>query len=89
MKILGLAWDSKDDTLATFSPECLSAIPLTKRNVRKRIAMLFDSLGLVSPFVILAKMRLQELWSRGYDCDAIIVDEVAKKISDWFRHMEF
>ena len=33
-------------------------------------------------------MLLQELWSRGYDWDDVIVDEVANKISEWFRHME-
>ena len=88
VKTLGLAWNSKDDTLAITSPECSSTIPLTKRNVLKRIAMLFDPLGLVSPFVIVAKMLLQELWSRGYDWDDVIVDEVANKISEWFRHME-
>ena len=74
VKTLGLAWNSKDDTLAITSPECSSTIPLTKRNVLKRIAMLFDPLGLVSPFVIVAKMLLQELWSRGYDWDDVIVD---------------
>ena len=46
--------------------------------------MLFDPLGLVSTFVIVAKMLLQELWSRGYDWDDVIVDEVANKISEWF-----
>ena len=55
VKTLGLAWNSKDDTLAITSPECSSMIPLTKRNVLKRIAMLFDPLGLVSPFVIVAR----------------------------------
>ena len=61
VKALGLAWNRKDDTLAISSPECSSTIPLTKRNVLKQIAMLFDPLGFVSPFVIVAKMLLQEL----------------------------
>ena len=88
VKTLDLLLNSKDDTLAIASPECSSTIPLTKRNVLKRIAILFDPLGLVSPFVIVAKMLLQELWSRRYDWDDVIVDEVANKISDWFRCME-
>ena len=46
--------------------------------------MLFDPLGLVSPFVIVAKMLLQELWSRGYHWDDVIADVVAEKISEWF-----
>ncbi len=50
--------------------------------------MLFDPLGLVSPFVSVAKTLLQELWSRAYDWDNVIVDEIANKISQWIRHME-
>ena len=88
VKTLGLAWNSKDDTLAITSPECSTTILLTKRNVLKLIAMLFDPFGLVSPFVIVPKMVLQELWSRGYAWNDVIVDEVANKISEWFRHME-
>ena len=44
VKGLGLAWDSKHNTLAISSPECSSTIPLTKQNVLKLIAMLFDPL---------------------------------------------
>ena len=88
VKTVGFAWNNKDDTLVISSSGCSSTIPLTKRNVLKRIAILFDPLALVSSFVIVAKMLLQELWSRGSDWDDIIVDEVANKISEWFRHME-
>ena len=51
--------------------------------------MLFDPLGLVSPFVIVAKMLLQELWSRGYDWDDVIVDEISNRIVSWIEQMEF
>ena len=76
VKTVGLAWNSKDDTLVISSQECSSTIPLTKRNVLKRIAILFDPLALVSPFVIVAKVLLQELWSRSNDWDDVIVEEV-------------
>ena len=46
--------------------------------------MLFNPLGLISPFVIMAQMLLQTLWSRGYDWNDIIVDEVAKKLVSGF-----
>ena len=38
VKTLGLAWDSKDGTLAISSLQCSSTILLTKWNVPKRIA---------------------------------------------------
>jgi hypothetical protein len=53
----------------------------------KTIATVFDPLGLISPFVVIAKVLLQELWSRGYDWDNIIVVEVANKIEMWFQQL--
>jgi ribonuclease HI len=60
---------------------------LTKRNVLKTIATIFDPLGLISQFVVIAIILLQELWSRGYDWDDVIADEVADKIEMWFRQL--
>ena len=44
VKTVGLAWNSKDDTLVIFSPECSFTIPLTKRNVLNEL--LFDLIPL-------------------------------------------
>ena len=67
-KTLGLSWNSKDDlfTILMASPRRLQ---ITKRNVLRKIATVFDPLGFISPFVVIAKMLLQELWSRGYGWD--------------------
>ena len=37
----------------------------------------------MGPFVIKAKILLQELWSRGYDWDDVIHDEIASRIGSW------
>ena len=87
VKTLGLSWHSSDDLLTISSPGCASEVLLTKRNVLKTIATVFDPLGLISPFVVIAKILLQELWSRGYDWDDVIADEVADKIEMWFRQL--
>ena len=47
---------------------------------------MFDPLGLVSPFVIRAKI-LQETWARGYDWDDVICDEVAGRIGSWYDEL--
>ena len=62
-------------------------LPLTKRNVLKKIAAVFDPLGFVSPFVVIAKILLQELWTRGYDWDDEILDEIGDRILRWFQQL--
>ena len=60
---LGISWNS-EDTLALSAPTVSPDLPITKRNTLKKVAVVpvFDPLGLVSPFVIVAKAILQELW---------------------------
>ena len=86
-KTLGLSWNSKDDvfTIPISSP---GRLQLTKRNVLPKIATVFDPLGFVSPFVVTAKILLQELWARGYDWDDEIQDELATRIKLWFDQLE-
>ena len=86
-KTLGLSWNSKDDmlTIPMASPPRLQ---ITKRNVLRKIATVFDPLGFISPFAVIAKMLLQELWSRGYGWDDEIQDELAIRIVTWFNQLE-
>ncbi len=53
VKTLGVAWDSKEDILTLLASRVSSDLPLTKRNVLRTIAAVFDPLVFVSPFVII------------------------------------
>ena len=86
-KTLGLSWNSKDDIL-TIPMSSPGRLQLTRRNVLRKIATVFDPLGFVSPFVVTAKILLQELWARGYDWDDEIQDELATRIKLWFDQLE-
>ena len=50
--------------------------------------MIFDPLGFVCLYVIVAKILLQELWRRGYDWDDEVQDEIANKIGAWFEKLK-
>ena len=56
---------------------------VTKRAILKIVASIFDPLGLVSPFVLTAKIFLQELWSMKLDYDTIIDNNVKRKWKKW------
>ena len=80
IKTLGISWNSIED-LFTVTPSPVSPdFQTTKRNVLRKVATIFDPLGFVCPYVIVAKILLQELWMRGYDWDDEVQDEIANKI---------
>ena len=84
---LVLQGNSTEDILAVPATPPPFNYPITKRNALKKIATVFDPLGLVSPFIVQAKIMLQELWNRGYDWDEEVQDEVANRIQLWFLQL--
>ena len=56
---------------------------VTKRSYLKKIATLFDKLGLIMHYSIRSKVILQELWSEGYEWDEPVKTESAKKAEKW------
>ncbi|XP_060588499.1 uncharacterized protein LOC132743919 [Ruditapes philippinarum] len=76
MQVLGHIWDYKTDTIYLKQSKISDdSLPLTKRNILKRVASVFDPMGLFSPVVLRGKILLQELWSRGLDWDDVVNDE--------------
>ena len=62
-----MLWLAKDDvfTYKVNPPE--DDYPLTKRNFLRKVAMLFDPMGFLAPYVIRAKILLQEIWTSGME----------------------
>ena len=60
----------------------------TKRNVLRKVATNFDPLGFACPYVIMAKILLQQLWMRGYDWDDEVKDEIEDKIGGWLEKLK-
>ena len=56
----------------------------TKRIFLSRIAILFDPLGLLAPFLIRAKILMQEVWLNGLDWDERLPQELSTKVNAWF-----
>ena len=63
-KALGVTWQAQEDDFRVklVLPEIEK---VTKRQVVKQIAKLFDPLGFLAPCIVVGKILVQELWTLG------------------------
>ena len=61
---------------------------LTKRSILGRVAAVFDSLGFTSPFIVRAKIVIQDLWSMGLRWDKPITREISVRVKECFLELE-
>ena len=89
MKVLGVQWCRDQDTLS-FSGQRFPAdsVVATKRVVLSVIARLFDRLGLLTPFTIVAKCLFQQMWEMQVGWDDPLPESCADVFSRWLdRHV--
>ena len=81
LKVLGMTWDAKKDVMALQNPKSQKVnVIITKRQVLKEIASVYDPLGFLCPVILRGKVLLQLLWKKHLDWDDVL-DEDAK--SKW------
>ena len=60
-KILGIIWNTKDDTLGVaIEEEKYSGRARTPREIVQQQASLYDSLGIIAPFILLGRQWIQK-----------------------------
>ena len=83
VKTLGILWCAREDVF-TFKSQCGEEESVfTKRNLLRRIATLFDPLGMLSPYVIRGKMLMQDVWICGTEWDDPLPENLSNKINTW------
>ena len=87
MKTLGVLWLAKEDVFTYRVNPPDEKFQFTKRNFLRKIAMLFDPMGFLAPYVIRAKILLQELWTSGLDWDDPLGQSQARQAKKWFEEL--
>ena len=82
MRSLGVLWTAKDDTFS-FNYALTPDLDLTKRNVLKKTATIYDPLGFLARYVIRAKLLIQQAWIE--DWDSLLPVHHQEQWKSWFQ----
>ena len=86
VKTLGIKWDADKDVIG-YAFSAISLGIATKRSILSLAAKLFDPLQLLAPFVIRAKIILQESWIEGLQWDEPFPPALNTQIRDWIAEL--
>ena len=81
-RALGMAWNVQDDVF-TFTTTLKDGN--TKRGILSITTSLFDPIGFLAAFILVAKLILQELWRLGTQWDEIVDERVQKRWDKWLK----
>ena len=81
-------WWSADDDVFTFKENAPGDdMSYTKRNFLRKIATLFDRIGLLAPYTVRAKLLLQEMWTAGLEWGEELGDTLINTARAWFQEL--
>lgn len=88
-KTLGIAWQASSDEFVFKSLQLPEDTLWTKRKVLSAIAKMFDPLGWLAPFVVRAKMLMQNIWrvSSDIDWDSELPNHITRQWEPIFKEL--
>ncbi|XP_075261511.1 uncharacterized protein LOC142353149 [Convolutriloba macropyga] len=89
-RVLGIYWSLDKDKIMFKAKDRrnLDSKTWTQRKFLSFVSSFNDPLGIISPFLIRAKILLQELWKHGREWDKAIGGDNGKAIKDWVHETE-
>ena len=85
-RVLGVIWDTNSDC---FVYEVVKRnIADTRRKMLSLIASLFDPIGFLAPFLVRAKILLQQVWQCGIGWDDVLPSELLEEWSKWQEELD-
>ncbi|GFW18179.1 DUF1758 domain-containing protein [Trichonephila clavipes] len=87
MKILGIIWNSKEDTFRiNISPP--NEVRPTKRQLLSTIAKIYDPLGFLSPTTIQLKILMQDIWKENISWNDPVTDCIFESWTQFKNQMK-
>lgn len=89
-KVVGLNWNAIDDTIS-INLESVEEVlngTTTKRSALQATSHIFDSLGLLAPFTIRAKILFQKIWIQGLDWEQTLPCEISDDWKKWCAELQ-
>ncbi|KAL9987286.1 hypothetical protein ACROYT_G001568 [Oculina patagonica] len=86
-KTLGVSWSAQNDQFLFYYSPPAEDFEYTKRNVLKKTAALFDPLGFLAPFVVKAKIFVQQAWLEALQWDDPLPFKQKEEWKDWFSDL--
>ena len=71
-KVLGLNWNTEQDSIFFEDSNVFIVDKPTKRTVVSEVSKLFDPLGILLPFTILLRIFIQKLWKANISWDCVL-----------------
>ncbi|KRY08159.1 hypothetical protein T12_7544 [Trichinella patagoniensis] len=88
-KTLAIYWQHDDDHLTFVAPEGTRlAAGDTKRQMLSTASGIFDPIGCLAPFLVLARILFHSLWETGADWDEPLQEEENRPWIDWKRELD-
>ena len=81
--VLGMKWDKIDDCLSVDLDHFLEKAPLTKRGLLADFAAIFDPLGILAPYSLVAKQLFQSTWKMNLKWDDPLPPDLVDAWMSW------
>ena len=92
VKVLGLNWNTKTDTLSLSSTKLIkqtnSTEKVSKRSVLSLSSKLYDPLGFVEPVTVKVKIMMHELWQHNLKWDKELPESFKENWVKWLKELQ-
>ena len=82
-----MAWSAQNHQFLFYHLPPSEDFEYTKRNVLKKTAALFDLLGFLAPFVVKAKLFVQQAWVEALQWDDPLPSKQEEEWRNWFSDL--